>query len=76
MREIQKQNPSQKGLNLLLQLQDCYPLLIFLINFGTSGRARTVTPVKEPDFESGVSTNSTTLAYLGLFMSKCNSTFS
>ena len=32
--------------------------------YGTSGRARTVTPAKEPDFESGVSTNSTTLANL------------
>ena len=31
---------------------------------GTSGRTRTVTPVKEPDFESGVSTNFTTLASL------------
>ena len=29
---------------------------------GTSGRSRTATPVKEPDFESGVSTNFTTLA--------------
>ncbi len=29
---------------------------------GTSGRTRTATPVKEPDFESGVSTNFTTLA--------------
>src|SRR5690606_32191002 len=29
---------------------------------GTSGRSRTATPAKEPDFESGVSTNFTTLA--------------
>ena len=29
---------------------------------GTSGRTRTVTPFTAPDFESGVSTNSTTLA--------------
>ena len=44
--------------------------------YGTSGRARTVTPAKEPDFESGVSTNSTTLALIeGLFMSKSNSAF-
>ena len=36
-----------------------------LVRFsGTSGRTRTVTPVKEPDFESGVSTNFTTLAIL------------
>ena len=36
--------------------------IFFQFILGTSGRARTVTPVKEPDFESGVSTNSTTLA--------------
>ena len=37
-----------------------------MILCGTEGRNRTGTPVKEPDFESGVSTNSTTLAYLWL----------
>ncbi len=33
-----------------------------LFNSGTSGRTRTATPVKAMDFESIVSTNSTTLA--------------
>ena len=37
----------------------------FLRAVGTEGRARTDTPVKEPDFESGASTSSATPAREG-----------
>ena len=38
--------------------------------YGTEGRNRTGTPVKEPDFESGASTSSATPARAGVFYSK------